>query len=187
MAAAEFVGDWMLCIVLRDCWCDTAILIMHATADSEGYDSKDGFCGELEQVFAHYPTYLMRNTKRDYNWMVHMSFWFMLMLIYWVKAYTTKSIEALVVTGFWWGKLREREHLQDLGIDRMVILKWILNQDWDRCSWRGLVITVTNRAVSTFHLDCKMRSVYGVSGTNRCLFLSTVRAECRMLNWWCIT
>jgi hypothetical protein len=27
--------------------------------------------------------------------------------------------------GFWWGNLRERDHLKDLGIDGRVILKWI--------------------------------------------------------------
>ena len=34
-------------------------------------------------------------------------------------------------TGFWWGNLRERVHLEDLGIGGRVILKWILNKyDW---------------------------------------------------------
>jgi hypothetical protein len=27
---------------------------------------------------------------------------------------------------FWLGNLRERDHLKDLGIDRRIILKWIL-------------------------------------------------------------
>jgi hypothetical protein len=30
-----------------------------------------------------------------------------------------------VHTGFWWKDLREREHLEDLGIDERKILKWI--------------------------------------------------------------
>jgi hypothetical protein len=30
-----------------------------------------------------------------------------------------------VHTGFWWGNLRERDHLEDLGIDENVILKCI--------------------------------------------------------------
>jgi len=27
--------------------------------------------------------------------------------------------------GFWWGNLRERDHLNDLGLDGRAILKWI--------------------------------------------------------------
>jgi len=29
-----------------------------------------------------------------------------------------------VHTGFWWGDLTEGDHLEDLGIDGMIILKW---------------------------------------------------------------
>ena len=41
-------------------------------------------------------------------------------------------------TGFWRGNLRERDHLEDPGIDRRIILKWIF--DWidlaqDRDRW----------------------------------------------------
>jgi hypothetical protein len=28
--------------------------------------------------------------------------------------------------GFWWGNLRERDHLNDLGINGRIILKWTL-------------------------------------------------------------
>jgi hypothetical protein len=28
-------------------------------------------------------------------------------------------------TGFWWGDLRERDHLGGLGVDWRIILKWI--------------------------------------------------------------
>jgi hypothetical protein len=28
-----------------------------------------------------------------------------------------------VCTGFWWGTLRERDHLEDLGVDGRIILK----------------------------------------------------------------
>jgi hypothetical protein len=31
---------------------------------------------------------------------------------------------------FWWGNLRERDHLQDPDVDRRIILKWIFRK-WD--------------------------------------------------------
>ena len=33
-------------------------------------------------------------------------------------------------TGFWWGNLRERDHLEDPGIDGRIILRWIFRK-WD--------------------------------------------------------
>ena len=57
-------------------------------------------------------------------------------------------------TGFWWGDLRKRDCLEDPGIDRMMILRWILRkwdggmdgidlaQDMDR--WRAVVKAVMN-------------------------------------------
>jgi hypothetical protein len=33
-----------------------------------------------------------------------------------------------VHTGFWWGDLRERDHLEDLGVDGTRILKWIFKK-----------------------------------------------------------
>jgi hypothetical protein len=35
-----------------------------------------------------------------------------------------------VHTGFWWGDLREGDHLGDPCLDRRIILKWIFKK-WD--------------------------------------------------------
>ena len=35
-----------------------------------------------------------------------------------------------VCTGFWWRHLRERDHLEDTGVDGRVILRWIFRK-WD--------------------------------------------------------
>jgi len=60
-----------------------------------------------------------------------------------------------VYTGFWWGNLRERDRLQDLGVDGSILLNWIFNK-WDcggmdlikvaedRDRWRTLVTAVMN-------------------------------------------
>jgi hypothetical protein len=44
--------------------------------------------------------------------------------------------------GFWWGDLMERDHLEDLGIDWKIILKWIFNK-WDGEAWTGLLWLIT--------------------------------------------
>jgi hypothetical protein len=58
----------------------------------------------------------------------------------------------------WWGNLKERDHLEDPGIDWRTILKWILRKcngdmDWidrtqDRGKWRALVNAVINLPVA---------------------------------------
>jgi hypothetical protein len=63
-----------------------------------------------------------------------------------------------VHTGFWWGHLREGDHLEGPGIDGRIILKWIFKKwdgggmDWidmaqDRDRWRALVNVVMNLRV----------------------------------------
>jgi hypothetical protein len=61
-------------------------------------------------------------------------------------------------TGFWWGNLKKRNHLEDSDVDGRIILRWIfrkwdvgsvdcidLAQDRDR--WRALVNAVMNSRV----------------------------------------
>jgi hypothetical protein len=39
-----------------------------------------------------------------------------------------------VYTGFWWGNLRERDHLEEPGVDGRIILRWIFRK-WDVRVW----------------------------------------------------
>jgi hypothetical protein len=62
-----------------------------------------------------------------------------------------------VHTGFWWGDLREGDHVGDPGVDEGIILKWTFKMwdggmDWielaqDRDRWRALVNAVKNLRV----------------------------------------
>ena len=43
-----------------------------------------------------------------------------------------------VCTGFWWGNLRGRHHLEDPDVDGRIILGWVLRK-WDVGAWTGLI------------------------------------------------
>ena len=44
-----------------------------------------------------------------------------------------------VYTVFWWENLRKRNYLQDLGVDGMIVLKWIFKKlDWSGLEWLDL-------------------------------------------------
>jgi hypothetical protein len=74
-----------------------------------------------------------------------------------------------VHTGFRWGNLRERDHLEDLGLDGRMILKWDVELggiDWIdvaqiRDRWRAVVNVVMNFRVllnaGIFFFNCRSR------------------------------
>jgi len=45
-------------------------------------------------------------------------------------------------TGFWWRNLRERDNLEDPGVDGRIILRWIFRKLdvglWPESSWIGI-------------------------------------------------
>jgi hypothetical protein len=43
-----------------------------------------------------------------------------------------------VLTGFSWVDVRERDHLEDLGIDRWIILQWIFKKRYGK-AWTGMM------------------------------------------------
>jgi hypothetical protein len=71
-------------------------------------------------------------------------------------ACSTYGAEGEVHTGFWWGNLKERDHLEDPGVDGRIMLRSFFRKwdggggmDWidlaqDRDRWRALVNAVMN-------------------------------------------
>jgi len=41
-------------------------------------------------------------------------------------------------TGFWWGTLRQSDHLEDPGVDVRIILRWICIK-WNVRVWTGMI------------------------------------------------
>jgi len=41
-------------------------------------------------------------------------------------------------TGFWWEKLRKRDHFEDSGVDGRIILRWMFRK-WDVGVWTGSI------------------------------------------------
>jgi len=75
---------------------------------------------ELKDLYSS--TSIIRLTKwRRMGWAVHV-------------AYMGK---AEVYMRFWWGNLRERDHLEDPGVLGRIILRWILRK-WEVREWTGL-------------------------------------------------
>ena len=65
----------------------------------------------------------------------------------------TRRWRGEVHTGFWWGSLREEDHLEDPEEDGRIIVRWVFRKwvcvcmDWidlaqDRDRWRALVTAV---------------------------------------------
>jgi len=46
------------------------------------------------------------------------------------------SMRGEAYTGFWWGNLRERDHLGEPDIDGRTLLRWIFTK-WDVGVWTG--------------------------------------------------
>jgi len=55
----------------------------------------------------------------------------------WVGHVASVGGRGEMYTGFWWGNLRERDHLEDPGVDGTKI-SWIFRM-WDVGAWTGLI------------------------------------------------
>jgi hypothetical protein len=49
-----------------------------------------------------------------------------------------------VYTGFLWGNMRERDHLEDAGVNSRIVLRWIFRK-WNGGQWTGLMWLMIGR------------------------------------------
>jgi hypothetical protein len=53
--------------------------------------------------------------------------------------HVARRVRGEAYTEFWWGNLRERVHLGDLGVDERILVKWIFRKldvgVWTGSSW----------------------------------------------------
>jgi hypothetical protein len=61
-----------------------------------------------------------------------------------------------VRTGFWWEVLKERDHLEDLGVGRRIILKWLFKKWGGSMDWIELA-QVRDRWCAPVNLVMKLR------------------------------
>jgi hypothetical protein len=56
----------------------------------------------------------------------------------WACSVYGEKINEYIRTGFWWGRVKERDHMQDLGIKGKMALTWILRKEDERL-WTGFI------------------------------------------------
>jgi hypothetical protein len=79
----------------------------------------------------------MRETPRQYvHIYIHIFFILCEYLVMRLAGYVAVWERVEVYTGCWWGNLRERNHLDDPGINGRIILRWIFRR-WDVVAWTG--------------------------------------------------
>jgi len=54
----------------------------------------------------------------------------------WWAGHVARVGRVEMYTGFWWGNLKERAHLEEPGVGGRIILRWILRK-WVVRSWTG--------------------------------------------------